>query len=64
MVKFLMKNIRVRKLVINDKLDFIISDNGEWVYLEYVKWIKRLNFYIIMWDLISRVNIIIKIIGC
>jgi hypothetical protein len=29
MVEFSMKNIEIKKLVINDKLDFIISDNGE-----------------------------------
>jgi hypothetical protein len=31
MVKVLMKNIRVRKLIINDKLGFIISDSSEWI---------------------------------
>lgn len=36
MVEFSMKNIEIKKLVINDKLDFIISDIGEWIYLRVV----------------------------
>ncbi len=30
MIKFLMKNIRIRKLIINDKLGFIISEFYVW----------------------------------
>lgn len=30
MIKFLMKNIRIRRLVINDKLGFIISEFYGW----------------------------------